>query len=85
MPKKITSMEQLKKESKDQWDGEFFILLNGNLRSSKRIVWEEEEKQFFITNFIDDSEQELTEAQLMDKRYTNIGYAMTKGALFKDD
>ncbi|MEI7639503.1 MAG: hypothetical protein WCJ37_19465, partial [Syntrophus sp. (in: bacteria)] len=62
MPKKITSMEQLKKESKDQWDGEFFILLNGNLRSSKRIVWEEEEKQFFITNFIDDSEQELTEA-----------------------
>jgi len=85
MPKKITSMEQLKKESKDQWDGEFFILLNGNLRSSKRIVWEEEEKQFFITNFIDDSEQELTEAQLMDKRYTNIGYAMSKGALFKDD
>jgi len=85
MPKKITSMEQLKKESKDQWDGEFFILLNGNLRSSKRIVWEEEEKQFFIINFIDDSEQELTEAQLMDKRYTNIGYAMTKGALFKDD
>ncbi len=85
MPKKITSMEQLKKESKDQWDGEFFILLNGNLRSSKRIVWEEEEKQFFIINFIDDSEQELTETQLMDKRYTNIGYAMTKGALFKDD
>ena len=85
MPKKITSIEQLKKESKDQWDGEFFILLNGNLRSSKRIVWEEEEKQFFIINFIDDSEQELTETQLMDKRYTNIGYAMTKGALFKDD
>jgi len=85
MPKKITSMEQLKREAKDQWDAEFFILLRGYLRSSKRIVWEEEERKFFIINFIDDTEQELTEAQLMDKGYTNIGYAMTKGALFKDD
>ena len=85
MPQKITSMEQLKREAKDQWDAEFFILLRGYLRSSKRIVWEEEERKFFIINFIDDTEQELTEAQLMDKGYTNIGYAMTKGALFKDD
>jgi hypothetical protein len=85
MPKKITSMEQLKIEAKDQEDVEFFILLRGYLRSSKRIVWEEDEKKFFIINFIDDSKQELTEAQLMDKAYTNIGYAMTKGALFKDD
>jgi len=85
MPKKITSMEQLKREAKDQEDAEFFILLRGYLRSSKRIVWEENEKKFFIINFIDDTEQELTEAQLMDKGYTNIGYAMTKGALFKDD
>jgi len=78
-------MEQLKREAKDQEDAEFFILLRGYLRSSKRIVWEEDEKKFFIINFIDDSKQELTEAQLMDKGYTNIGYAMTKGALFKDD
>jgi hypothetical protein len=85
MPKKITSMEQLKKEAKDPDDAEFFILLRGYLRSSKRIVWEKEERKFFIINFIDDTEQELTEAQLMDKGYTNIGYAMTKGALFKDD
>ena len=85
MPKKITSMEQLKKEAKNQDDAEFFILLRGYLRSSKRIVWEENEKKFYIINFIDNSKQELTEAQLMDKAYTNIGYAMTKGALFKDD
>ena len=77
-------MEQLKKEARGEQDAEFFILLNFNLRSSKRIVWYEEEKRFFIINFIDDSEQELTEAQLMDKGYTNIGYAMTKRALFKD-
>ena len=78
-------MEQLKRESQGEQDVEFFILLNGNLRSSKRIVWDEEDRRFYIINFIDDTEQELTEAQLMDREYTNIGYAMTKGALFKDD
>ena len=85
MPKQITSVEQLKKEAREEDDAEFFILLRGYLRSSKRIVWEEDEKRFFIINFIDDTEQELTEAQLMDRDYTNIGFAMTKGALFKDD
>jgi hypothetical protein len=85
LPKQITSMEQLKKEARGEQDADFFILLSGNLRSSKRIVWEEDENQFFITNYIDDSEQELTEAQLMDKGYTNIGFAMTRGALFKND
>ncbi len=85
MPKQITNMEQLKKEAMDEDDADFFILLRGYLRSSKRIVWEEDEKRFFIINFIDDTEQELTEAQLMDRGYTNIGFAMTQGALFKDD
>ena len=85
MPKQITSMEQLKRESQGEQDVEFFILLNGNLRSSKRIVWDEEDRRFYIINFIDDTEQELTEAQLMDRDYTNIGYAMTRGALFKDE
>jgi hypothetical protein len=78
-------MEQLKKEARFEQNAEFFILLNGNLRSSKRIVWEEGENQFLIINYIDDSEQELTEEQLMDTSYTNIGLAMTKGALFKYD
>jgi hypothetical protein len=85
MPKRITSLGQLKKEAQGEDDAEFFILLNGNLRSSKRIIWEEEEMRFVIFNYIDDTEQVLTEAQLMDKSYTNIGYAMTQGALFKDD
>ena len=85
MPKRITSLEQLKKEARGDQNAEFFILLNGYLRSSKRIVWDEEEKQFFIFNYIDDTEQVLTEAQLMDKGFTNIGFAMTRGALFKDD
>ena len=78
-------MEQLKQEAKDREDSEFFIRLMGNLRSSKRITWEEDEKKFSIFNGIDNTNQELTEAQVMDRDYTNIGYAMTKGALFKDD
>ena len=58
----------------------FSSCLKGYLRSSKRIVWDEEDKRFFIFNYIDDTEQELTEAQLMDRDYTNIGYAMTRGS-----
>ncbi len=82
MPKRITSIGQLKKEAQGEDDAEFFILRNGNLRSRKRIIWDEEDKRFFIFNYIDDTEQEPTEEQLI---YTNIGYAMTRGALFKDD
>ena len=74
MPKQITSLAQLKKEAQDEQDAEFFILLNNCLRSSKRIVWEEDEKRFFVINYIDDFEQELTEKQLMEK-----------GSLFKYD
>ena len=84
MPKQISTMEALKKEADGERDPEFFILLNGYLRSSKRIIWDEEDQLFYVLNYIDDTEQELTEAQLMDRDYTNIGYAMTKGALFKD-
>lgn len=85
MPKQIKTIEELKREAQDEQDTEFFILLRSYLRSSKRIIWDEDDKRFYIINFIDDTEQVLTEAQLMDKSYTNIGYAMTKGALFKDD
>ena len=82
MPLQIRSIEQLKEES--HCGAEFFILLNYNLRSSKRIEWDQEEKRFFVFNLIDDTEQVLTEKQLMDPGYTNIGCAMTKGALYRD-
>ena len=85
MPKQIKTIEELKREAQGEQDTEFFILLNFYLRSSKQIIWDEEDKRFFILNYIDNTEQMLTEAQLMDTGYTNIGYAMTKGALFKDD
>ena len=83
MPTRITSIEQLKTESEQ--GAEFFILLNHGLRSSKDIVWDAQAKTFHIFNHIDQTEQHLTERQVMDKNCTNIGYAMTKGALFKHD
>ena len=82
MAVRINSMEELKKKSEE--GSEFFILLRHNLRSSKWIVWDEEKGLFYVTNFIDETEQRLTEEQMMDRGYTNIGYAMTKGALFRD-
>ena len=85
MPRKIMSIEDLKRESKE--GAEFLILLgeHGVLRSSKSIVWQEDIGIFFVRNHIDDTEQELTEEQIMDREYTNLGYAMTRGALFRDD
>ena len=83
MPTKITSMEQLKAESEQE--AEFFILFNHGLRSSKDIAWDTEAHTFHIFNHIDQTTQHLTETQLMDEGLTHIGYAMRRGALFKDD
>jgi hypothetical protein len=83
MPKRITSLKQLKTEALH--GAEFFILLNPVLRSSKDILWDAKAKKFHIFNDIDQTEQHLTERQLMDESVTNIGYAMKNGALFKHD
>ncbi len=76
-------MEQLKTES--EHGAEFFILLNHGLRSSKDILWDAEAKKFHVFNHIDQTVQHLTERQLMDRVFTNVGYAMKRGALFKHD
>lgn len=83
MPTKITSMKQLKTESEQ--GAEFFILVNHGLRSSKDIAWDTEARTFHIFNHIDQTNQHLTERRLMDESLTHIGYAMRRGALFKDD
>jgi uncharacterized protein YaaR (DUF327 family) len=80
-PKKITSIEQLKKEASGS--AEFFIMLNFNARSSKQIRWDESSKTFDIFNSIDDSWEELTEEQIEDENYTNIAEAIRKGAFYR--
>lgn len=78
-PKKIESVEQLKDESKNA--GDFFILLNYGLRSSKRIWWNG--THFLILNHIDGTEQKLTESELF--TLSNIGVAIEKGACYKEE
>jgi len=80
--KRIKTIEQLKELAKNGL--ECFILLNGGLRSSKYISYNPDDNSFYVLNYIDDSEQELTESQLLDSEYTNIAEAMEKGALIMD-
>ncbi|MFH1615395.1 MAG: hypothetical protein ABIG61_09975 [Planctomycetota bacterium] len=80
--KRIKTIEQLKKLAENGLD--CFILLNGGLRSSKHIRFYPDDNSFYVLNLIDDSEQELTEEQILNSDYTNIGEAMKKGALIMD-
>ena len=80
--KKIATVQQLKRESRQ--GAEFFILLRFNLRSTKWIEWDAQNKVFDVINFIDGSEQALTEKQLMDPKWSGIGHAISCGWLYKD-
>ena len=81
--KRIRTIQQLKELAK-KGGLECYILLNGCLRSSKHISYCPEQNCFYVYNYIDDSEQKLTEAQILDSEYSNIGEAMEKGCLIKD-
>ena len=82
--KRIRTIEKLKELARAESGLDCYILLNGNLRSSKHIKYYPDDNSFYVLNLIDDSEQELTEALLLDSSYTNIGEAIKKGALIRD-
>ena len=82
--RRIRTIEQLKELAMDEDGLDCFILLNGSLRSSKHIRYYPDDNSFFVLNLIDDSEQKLTESQILDSACTNIGEAMSKGALIMD-
>ena len=82
--KRIRRIKQLKELAKKEMGLDCFILLNGGLRSSKHIRYYSDDNSFFVLNLIDNSEQELTESQILDSAYSNIGEAMKKGALIMD-
>ena len=82
--RRIKTIGQLKELAGNDNGLDCFILLNGGLRSSKHIRYYPEDNSFYVLNLIDDSEQELTESQILDREYTNIGVAMEKGALIMD-
>ena len=82
--RRIKTIEELKELAQDENGLDCFILLNGGLRSSKHIRYYPEDNSFYVLNLIDDSEQELTESQILDGAYSNIGEAIKKGALIMD-
>ena len=61
---------------------EYVISLNGGLVSKKEIHYNLKNKKFYITNWIDDTKQTLTQKQLMNRKYTNIGYALKNKAFY---
>lgn len=86
--KKINSLSELKQAIEND-ENEFFILLGGgHIRSSKNIRFDDsidsnEQYKFSIINEIDDSEQILSESEIMNNEFTNIGDAITKGAFYQ--
>lgn len=86
MATKVKSIEHLKQilSARDGETHEFYIQLNFGLRSRKLISWDGD-STFYVLNETDDTEQELTEAQLMDRTYTNVGHALNRGALYLEN
>ena len=82
--RRIKTIMQLKELAKTDNGLDCYILLNGGLKSSKHIRYWPDDNSFFVLNLIDDSEQELTESQILDSAYSNIGEAMKKGCLIMD-
>ena len=82
--RRIKTLEQLKELAQRESGLDCFILLNGGLRSSKYIEYQPDDNSFYVLNFIDGSEHELTESQILDSAFTNIGEAMKIGALIMD-
>jgi len=73
---KINSIEELKQNKTT----EYFISF-GIARSTKYITYFEDEKIFSIYNLIDDTEEELTEEELLK---SNIGVAIEKNAFYAE-
>lgn len=60
---------------------EYAMLLNGGAFSRKTIIWDKQDKLYRITNHIDGTFQDLTEAELMNPLNTHLAEAMKKRAL----
>lgn len=82
---RVESLEQLKVLCSGRIGDmvQFFIMLGGFARSSKRISYSPEEDFWVIVHEIDESSQELTTEQLI--ATTNFMEAIEKNALFFND
>jgi hypothetical protein len=77
--KQINTLAELKADcTKHGGCGEFFVSLNGGLKSSKTIYWEGDD--FNVIHEVDFSDEMLNDHQLVTESI--IGEAMSKGALY---
>lgn len=76
----VTSIDELKRYASADGGMDFYIALTGQGRSSKHISYDGE--KFFVLNYIDESEQELSEAEIMSDEHGNIGKAIRQNAFF---
>lgn len=79
-PRKITCLAQLQEVCLP--GAEVFIALRPGLISRKWIRWDPVDEVFVVYNYIDDSEQVLSARQILDCDFSNVGYAMRRGALY---
>lgn len=82
----VKTIEELRKIL-DKGAGEFFILMNGGMRSWKTLNYsskldKHERNKIEILNEIDESRQVLTEENLFNDNHSIIGKAMKAGAFY---
>jgi len=77
-------LKKLKKEAlyNEKEIAEFFILLNGGLRSSKRITYYSDTNTFDVHNEINDSFQDDLSIEQLENE-THVVLAINNGAVFK--
>lgn len=84
--KRIKNLEQLRKYASREQGAEVALILNGGLLSRKLVkFFIDDKRQWYILNFIDDSQQNLDEPALFDDQQTLIGKAMKMNALILEN
>ena len=79
----INSIEELKKHCNESPYNEFFILLNGGARSSKRIQYWKDNDSWCIMNEIDDSESDYGTTEEFKQNEPMIFKAINNNAFYK--
>lgn len=80
-PQRVDSITHLR-QILTKGEGEFFVLLNKYVKTTKTIYYDDDTGKYHVENRIGDSDQELTEEEIMSEEHTIIGKAITKGAFF---
>jgi len=80
---KVKDVEHLKTLASKDGGEEFIMMLKHRLISRKHISWDGD--NFWVLNYIDNSDEILTEKQIQDDKLTNIGKAIRKGAFYVDE